>query len=113
MGINALDEEVKLRYKKGFVELSANQKDEVLRAFEQDKTKVSFEDKIKASDFFTELRNITIAGVYADPIYSGNANIQAWRMKKFPGAQMTYAAQILDGDKFEAIEPISLADMSH
>ncbi|EIU0799164.1 gluconate 2-dehydrogenase subunit 3 family protein [Campylobacter jejuni] len=113
MGINALDEEVKLHYKKGFVKLSAKQKDEVLRAFKQDKTKVSFEDKIKASDFFTELRNITIAGVYADPIYSGNANIQAWRMKKFPGAQMTYAAQVLYGDKFEVIEPISLADMSH
>ncbi len=77
MGINALDEEVKLRYKKGFVELSANQKDEVLRAFEQDKTKVSFEDKIKASDFFTELRSMTIAGVYVDPIYGGNANMQA------------------------------------
>ncbi|EKL1316455.1 gluconate 2-dehydrogenase subunit 3 family protein [Campylobacter jejuni] len=53
---------------------------------------------------------MTIAGVYADPIYGGNANIQAWRMKKFPGA--TYAAQVLDGDKFE-IEPISLANMSH
>ncbi|EJD3116910.1 gluconate 2-dehydrogenase subunit 3 family protein [Campylobacter jejuni] len=113
MGVNALDEEAKLRYKKGFVELSAKQKDEVLRAFEQDKTKVSFGDKIKASDFFTELRSITITGVYADPIYGGNANMQAWRMKKFPGAQMTYAAQILDGDKFEVIEPISLADMSH
>ncbi len=34
-------------------------------------------------------------------------------MKKFPGAQMTYTAQVLDGDKFEVIEPISLADMSH
>lgn len=56
---------------------------------------------------------MTIAGVYAEPIYGGNTNMQAWRMKKFPGAQMTYAAQILDGDKFEVIEPISLADMSH
>ncbi|HEB9325171.1 TPA: gluconate 2-dehydrogenase subunit 3 family protein [Campylobacter jejuni] len=41
MGVNALDEEAKLRYKKSFVELSTKQKDEVLRAFEQDKTKVS------------------------------------------------------------------------
>ncbi len=113
MGVNALDEEAKLRYKKSFIELNAKQKDEVLRAFEQDKTKVSFEDKIKASDFFTELRSMTIAGVYIDPIYGGNANMQAWCMKKFLGAQMTYAAQILYGDKFEVIEPISLADMSH
>ncbi|HDZ4265259.1 TPA: gluconate 2-dehydrogenase subunit 3 family protein [Campylobacter jejuni] len=74
MGVNALDEESKLRYKKSFIELNAKQKDEVLRAFEQDKTKVSFGDKIKVSDFFTELRNMTIAGVYADPIYGGNAN---------------------------------------
>lgn len=56
---------------------------------------------------------MTIAGVYADPIYSGNANMQAWRMKKFSGAQMTYVAQVLDRDKFEVIEPISLTDMSH
>ncbi|ELE4432885.1 hypothetical protein RMK87_001365 [Campylobacter jejuni] len=56
---------------------------------------------------------MTIAGVYVDPIYGGNVNMQAWCMKKFLGAQMTYAAQILDGDKFEVIEPISLADMSH
>ncbi|AIW10941.1 hypothetical protein B10518_01460 [Campylobacter jejuni] len=75
MGVNALDEEAKLRYKKSFIELNAKQKDEVLRAFEQDKTKVSFEDKIKASDFFTELRSMTIAGVYVDPIYGGNANM--------------------------------------
>lgn len=92
MGVNALDEKSKLRYKKSFIELNAKQKDEVLRAFEQDKTKVSFGDKIKASDFFTELRSMTIAGVYADPIYDSNANMQAWRMKKFPGAQMTYGS---------------------
>ncbi|HEC1889918.1 TPA: gluconate 2-dehydrogenase subunit 3 family protein [Campylobacter jejuni] len=68
---------------------------------------------MKASNFFTELRSMTIAGIYVNPIYGGNANMQAWHMKKFPGAQMTYAAQVLDGDKFEVIEPISLADMSH
>lgn len=39
--------------------------------------------------------------------------MQAWHMKKFPGDQMTYAAQVLDGDKFKVIEPISLTDMSH
>ncbi|MDV6046053.1 gluconate 2-dehydrogenase subunit 3 family protein [Campylobacter jejuni] len=33
MGVNALDEEAKLRYKKSFIELNAKQKDEVLRAF--------------------------------------------------------------------------------
>ncbi|HEQ3583469.1 TPA: hypothetical protein VGT28_001509 [Campylobacter jejuni] len=33
--------------KKSFIELNVKQKDEVLRAFEQDKTKVSFGDKIK------------------------------------------------------------------
>ncbi|MFQ6342853.1 gluconate 2-dehydrogenase subunit 3 family protein [Campylobacter sp. VTCC 70190] len=113
MGINALEEEAKLRYKKGFLELNNKQKDEILKAFEADKTKVSFGDKVKASDFFAELRSMTLAGVYADPIYGGNANMQAWKMKNFPGAQMSYSAQVLNGDKFEVIEPISLAEMSH
>lgn len=113
MGVDALEEESKIRYKKSFVQLTDKQKDTILKAFEADKTKVSFGEKVKASDFFAELRSMTLAGVYADPIYGGNANMQAWKMKNFPGAQMSYSAQVLNGDKFEVIEPISLAEMSH
>ncbi|TQR30945.1 hypothetical protein DMB92_06900 [Campylobacter sp. MIT 99-7217] len=113
LGVNALNEEAKMRYKKGFLEISDTQKDEVLKAFEADRTKFSFGGMVKASDFFAELRSMTLAGVYADPIYGGNANMQAWKMKKFPGAQMSYTAQVLNEDKFEIIDPVSLSDMSH
>lgn len=111
MGTNALNEEANIRYKNDFVNIEDKQKDEILKSFEQDKTEVSFGDKVKASDFFSELRSMTLAGVYSDPIYGGNSNMDAWRMKKFPGAQMSYFGKIVDGDKFEEYEPISLADM--
>ena len=113
LGVNALNEEAKIRYKKGFLETNDKQKDEILKAFEANNTKFSFGGAVKASDFFAELRSMTLAGVYADPIYGGNADMKAWKMKKFPGAQMSYTAQILNDDKFEIIEPVSLADMSH
>jgi gluconate 2-dehydrogenase gamma chain len=35
--------------------------------------------------------------------------MDGWRMKKYPGAQMTYYG-IMTSEKFENIEPISLAD---
>lgn len=111
MGIAALDEEAKIRFKKGFVEISDSQKDEILSAFEKNKSKVEFEG-ITSADFFSDLRTMTLAGVYSDPIYGGNANMQAWKMKNFPGAQMTYSAYV-ENDKLDVIEPVSLADMSH
>lgn len=112
LGVKALDYEANKAYKKTFIELSNEQKDEILRLFESNKSEFDFQSA-SAKDFFQELRAMTLAGVYADPIYGGNANMQGWKMKQYPGAQMSYTAQVLSGDSFELIEPVSLSDMNH
>ncbi|WP_409975536.1 gluconate 2-dehydrogenase subunit 3 family protein [Campylobacter jejuni] len=64
----------------------------------------------KSSYFFTLLRDMTVAGVLADPIYGGNDNKNGWRMMQYPGAQMSYVDKIAS-DEFFNIEPMGLADM--
>lgn len=112
LGVKALDFESNKKYKKGFLDINGKQKDEILKILESNKSSFDFQGA-SAKEFFAELRAMTLAGVYADPIYGGNANMQGWRMKQYPGAQMSYQAQVNSGDKFEVIEPVSLSDMVH
>ncbi|HIS29141.1 MAG TPA: gluconate 2-dehydrogenase subunit 3 family protein, partial [Candidatus Avamphibacillus intestinigallinarum] len=57
-------------------------------------------------------RSATLAGAYADPIYAGNENMDGWKMKDFPGHQMSYI-QDIEKDKFQKIKPKSLSSMQH
>ncbi|WP_390217059.1 gluconate 2-dehydrogenase subunit 3 family protein [Halobacillus seohaensis] len=59
--------------------------------------------------FFELLRSATISGTYADPLYGGNANMEAWKMKNFPGSQMSYLKEI-ESEEFIEMEPNSLRD---
>ena len=45
---------------------------------------------------FNLLLSHTIAGFFADPIYSGNRDMVGWKLIGFPGAQITYANDILN-----------------
>lgn len=106
-GILALRNESKAKFTKGFTALSDSQKDEILKSFEKGEAKM---EGAPSSYFFSLLKSMTIAGVYADPIYNGNNNMDGWLMKNYPGAQMSYLDMIMD-KKFKKIEPLSLADM--
>ncbi|MBY0123047.1 gluconate 2-dehydrogenase subunit 3 family protein [Bacillus sp. S/N-304-OC-R1] len=108
-GIAALDKEAHARFNKSFVDLEGGQMDEILTAFEKGEVKMT---GITSDFFFRMLRSATIQGVYADPIYSGNNNMDGWRMKDFPGNQMSYL-NVIDSKKFQKIEPLSLANMEH
>lgn len=110
-GVRALQEESLLLHQKGFVALSDEQKDAILESFENNTSTTKIEG-IQTSVFFHDLRVMTLAGVYSDPIYGANVNMQGWRMKKFPGAQMVYSHYV-HSDKLDEIEPVSLADMMH
>lgn len=92
-----------------FYELTPEQQDTVLKAFETDEVKLT---TISASAFFAMLRATTLEGVYADPLYGGNKNMDGWRMKQFPGNQMAYT-QIIEQDEFAKMEPLSLRDHQH
>lgn len=90
-------------YKKNFTDLKGAEKDAVLKDFEGDKVNIT---TISPSGFFTMLRSATLEGVYSDPLYGGNKNMEGWKMRNYPGSQMAYA-QVIEKD-FKKIKPQSL-----
>lgn len=109
LGLKALDDKSNELYKKRFIKLEADKQDEILSLAESSKIELR---AIKSGYFFSLLRQITLAGVYADPVYGGNDNKNAWRVIEYPGPVMSYLADITSKE-FYRDEPISLADMSH
>ncbi|MDY0396197.1 gluconate 2-dehydrogenase subunit 3 family protein [Virgibacillus halophilus] len=105
IGLRELQNYAKQKHKKTFRELEAEQQDEVLSDFEKDKAKIS---TVSASGFFSMLRSVTLEGLYSDPLYGGNINMDGWRMRNYPGDQMNYI-NIIEKD-FQKIEPQSLHD---
>jgi gluconate 2-dehydrogenase gamma chain len=106
-GIAALNRQSEETYKKKYPDLSDSQKDKILQMCEKGEIPT---EGFKSSFFFSHLKDAVLAGVYSDPIYSGNAGMSGWKMKQYPGARMFYT-DIIESGKFEEIEPISLADM--
>lgn len=105
-GIRAMENESKSNYDASFVDIEAEQQDEILKKFENDEIKLKH---VSSAYFFEMLRSATISGTYADPLYGGNADMEAWKMKDFPGSQMSYLNKI-GSDEFKKIEPNSLRD---
>lgn len=106
-GISKLEEEANKRFDKGFSSLEVEQMDEILTAFQNDEIEMK---GTTSSFFFRLLRTATLEGAYADPMYGGNRNMDGWRMKEFPGHQMSYL-ELIEEDKFQKIEPKSLGGM--
>ncbi|PWW02887.1 gluconate 2-dehydrogenase gamma chain [Paenibacillus cellulosilyticus] len=105
IGIRELDNYSNTKYQKGFTSLAAEEMDAVLKDFESDTAALT---TISASAFFKMLRTNTLEGAYSDPLYGGNANMNGWRMRGYPGNQMSYAAAIDQG--YTTMEPSSLQD---
>ncbi|MGE6257504.1 gluconate 2-dehydrogenase subunit 3 family protein [Heyndrickxia sporothermodurans] len=93
------------KYKKRFTDLSGEQQDAILKDFESDKVNIT---TISPSGFFNILRSSTLEGVYSDPLYGGNINMNGWKMKNYPGNQMAYSDIIEKG--YKKIAPKSLRD---
>ncbi|MDF2038113.1 gluconate 2-dehydrogenase subunit 3 family protein [Cytobacillus oceanisediminis] len=104
VGLAALQTYSSDKFNKPFAELEGEQQDEILTAFEEDKVELR---GVTSRTFFNILRAATIEGVYADPAYAGNKNMEGWKMKDFPGHQMSYINQI-ESEKFVEIKPNSL-----
>ncbi|WP_040287464.1 gluconate 2-dehydrogenase subunit 3 family protein [Sporosarcina koreensis] len=108
-GIAVMQEEANKRFDKDFTEIEDEQKDEILTDLQKNKIPMKGTD---SSFFFKLLRSATLEGAYADPIYNGNVDMAAWKMKDFPGHQMSYINEIEDED-FKKIEPKSISSMQH
>lgn len=105
-GIRAMEQESKSKYDASFVDLEGEQQDEIIKKFEDDNVKLK---SVSSAYFFEMLRTATISGTYADPLYGGNANMDAWKMKEFPGSRMSYLGKI-GTEKFIEMKPKSLGD---
>lgn len=92
------------KYKKKFTELTDQEQDEILTAFDTGKVDMQ---GITSNDFFKLLRMSVLEGVYSDPLYGGNRDMGGWKMKEYPGNQMTYLDKI-EAKDFLVIEPSSL-----
>jgi len=107
LGINAIKKYCDKNYEEKFPELDEKEQDEVLKKFEANEIEIP---GVSSGLFFELLRSATIEGVYCDPLYGGNYNMNGWKMKKFPGSQMSYLNDI-ESDEFQEIEPKSLSNL--
>lgn len=94
-GLESIDAFSQTQFKKNFVDLSADEQDQILTAMEEDKATDFSGPSGKA--FFTQLRNDTIEGMFSDPMYGGNRDMAGWLLLGYPGAQRLYTpAEIMD-----------------
>lgn len=97
-------------YGKSFLDLTDEQRDEVLEAL-QDNEVDTFQS-IEPEEFFTLLRTNTLEGMYCDPMYDGNRNMDGWRMKRFPGSPGALGSyrDLIDRGEFIRIPPRDVED---
>lgn len=76
---------------KAFVELSAEQRDDVLHGLEKGDIQLA---DVPAKAFFTMLLSNTVEGFLADPMYGGNYRFAGWKLLGFPGPRYNYVAEI-------------------
>lgn len=111
LGLKALDSYSNEQFDSKFTGLAPEDQDAVLTAF-SDGTAPDISG-VKSPIFFSLLRTLTIEGVYADPVYGGNKNMEGWAMRKYPGSRMAYIQEIQKED-FVKLEPQGLnSHMGH
>lgn len=105
LGIEAIENYSQANFNERFIALEGEQQDEVLVALENDEVDMP---GIKSSFFFNILRQSTLEGAYADPLYGGNKDMQGWKMKEYPGVQLLYTPEQVESEEFFEIKPESL-----
>jgi gluconate 2-dehydrogenase gamma chain len=96
---------------KAFVELSAEQQDEVLHGLEDGSIKFSEDTSNQdlAPGFFDALLKDVPEGFFADPIHGGNRDMVGWRMIGFPGIRYDYRDWVGRHNERYPLPPVSIA----
>lgn len=89
-----------------FYDLEGEQQDEILTAMEAGEIELR---GVKGTTFFNLLRQMTIEGAYADPLYGGNKDMMGWKMKEHPGIRPGYS-DIIEEEEFQIVDQMSLKD---
>lgn len=110
-GIRLINDMSNDNYDTSFDGLDVEQQTEILSQFDNDEVDMKY---INSSVFFNLLRQLTLEGLYSDPLYGGNRNMEGWKMKEYPGAQMSYRNMMEENspadEEFILIDPVSLSD---
>jgi gluconate 2-dehydrogenase gamma chain len=86
--LDALDAYCTRTFGKSFDELTTQQQDDTLHALQQGT--VDTFTTVPAATFFTIFRQNVIEGLFADPLYGGNAGLVGWKWIGFPGDPEAY-----------------------
>lgn len=105
-GLRKMNELSQKNHEDNFLNLEENVQIEILQSFEAGEVEMNF---VSSAVFFGLLRQLTLEGCYADPLYGGNKDMAGWKMKEFPGAYMSFT-DVVEEKEFVYKEPMSLSD---
>ncbi|GKV70471.1 oxidoreductase [Sporosarcina sp. NCCP-2716] len=105
-GVRTLNDASQKQHKTTYDQLEKDQQIDILKTFENGEVEMK---SVPSQAFFSLLRQATIEGAYADPLYGGNKDMEGWKMKEFPGAYPSYLGKI-DKDEFFKPQPVALKD---
>lgn len=103
-GLRRIQEISQKEHDEKFFDLEGEDQDAILERFESNDVDVK---GMRADTFFALLRNTTIEGVYSDPVYGGNKDMQGWKMMEYPGPRMGWMDEI-ESEDFQSLEPEGL-----
>ncbi len=107
-GLASVDKYAQSKFNSKFVDLSDQQKDQLLSDMQQDKA-TGF-DEPKAPNFFKLVLKQTGEGFFGDPAYGGNRDKAGWKVAGYPGAMRAYTPQDLHNEKFD-LSPQTLKEL--
>lgn len=110
-GSEALRDYCQATFQKPFAALSAESKEQVLLGLRAGS--ITLANGLPSSDYFAQLYQLFVEGMFADPIYGGNQNKAGWRMIGFTGVIQTNRRNIVQF-KNKPFHPVilSIADLS-
>lgn len=105
-GVRKLNAESLKKHDDKFYDLEGEQQDEILQAMEAGDLELR---GVQGTTFFNLLRQMTIEGAYADPLYGGNKDMMGWKMKEHPGIRPGYS-DLIEEKEFQLVDQMSLKD---
>lgn len=100
-GLRALNRHAKATCDGQFARLDGQQQDQVLKNFESGSAEFN-----KAAEFFDMVKYHVFEGLFCEPHYGGNKNMNGWRAVGFPGQQWGYPDPYIN--KRVEIEPMAV-----
>lgn len=100
-GLRALNRHAKAKFAAQFARLDGAQQDLLLKDFEAGAAAYK-----KAAEFFDMVKYHVFEGLFCEPHYGGNKNMDGWRVVGFPGQQWGYADAYIN--KPVDLEPVAV-----